>query len=170
MTEPRDAKAAPLGGGVRAQGPRPTPEQQHRESGGPGSGLFAPLRWLGRKLSGLVRWVGRRLWAPLRPIARVLMLRWAVEHLPAPVRWLGRLLTSGKERGFGFWWLVATLAIAVALGMVVALLLTPVAGLIALLVVAIWALFRRRRDKQQDCDDPTSGAPAGGIEDVSPAG
>jgi membrane protein implicated in regulation of membrane protease activity len=98
------------------------------------------------------------------------MLRWVAEHLPAPVRWLGRLITPDRERGFGFWWLVATLAVAVALGMVVALLLTPVAGLIALLVVAIWALVRRRRHKREDCDDPTSGAPAGGTEDVSPAG
>jgi hypothetical protein len=171
MTEPRDAKAVPLGGGARAEPPRPTRGQEHREPGGRGSGLFAPLRWLARKLSGLVRWVGRRLRAPLRPIARVLMLRWMAEHLPAPLRWLGRLITPDRERGFGFWWLVATLAIAVALGMVVALLLTPVAGLIALLVVAIWALVRRHRHKREDGDaDPRSDAPAGGTEHVSPAG
>jgi apolipoprotein N-acyltransferase len=95
-----------------------------------GPGLLAPLRWLNRKLSGLVRRVAR--------------------HVPAPVRWLGRLFAPGRERGFGFWWLVATLGVAVALGMVVALLLTPAAGLIALLVVAIWALVRRRRHKRAD--------------------
>jgi apolipoprotein N-acyltransferase len=98
------------------------------ESVGRGPGLRAPLRWLGRKLSGLVRRLAR--------------------HVPAPVRWLGRLFAPGRERGFGFWWLVATLGVAVALGMVVALLLTPAAGLIALLVVAIWALVRRRRHKR----------------------
>ena len=86
----------------------------------------------------------------MRAIARLLMLRWVAEHLPAPLRWLGRLL--GGEHGFGFWWLVATVCIAVALGLVVALLLSPVAGLIALLVVAIWALVRRRRHKRDDGD------------------
>src|SRR4051794_10231039 len=90
-----------------------TREQQHDESGGRRSGLLAPLRWLGRRLSGLVRSVAR--------------------HLPAPLRWLARLLAPSKKRGFGFWWLLATLAVAVALGLVVALLLSPVAGLIALL-------------------------------------
>jgi hypothetical protein len=104
---------------------------------------LTPLRWLGRTLSGLARWVDRRLGAPLRR----LMPRWVPKHVPAPLKWLGRLFAPGRERGFGFWWLVATLAIAVALGMVVALLLSPVAGLIALLVVAIWALVRRSRSK-----------------------
>jgi cobalamin synthase len=100
---------------------------QHDEPRRRGSGLLAPLRWLGRRLSGLMRSVAR--------------------HLPAPLRWLARLLAPGKKRGFGFWWLLATLAVAVALGLVVALLLSPVAGLIALLVVAIWALVRRRRKR-----------------------
>jgi cobalamin synthase len=135
---------------LRGESVPPTGERQRAEPVSEGSGLLATLRWLGRKLSGLVRWVAKRLRAPLRPIARLLMLRWAAKHLPAPLRGLGRLFAPGRERGFGFWWLVATLAVAVALGMVVALLLTPVAGLIALLVVAIWALVRRRRHKRHD--------------------
>jgi hypothetical protein len=122
-------------------------------------GLLEPLRWLGRKLSGLVRWVARRLRAPLRPIARMLTLRGLAKRLPAPLRWLGRLFAPGRERGFGFWWLVATLVVAVALGLAVALLLTPVAGLIAFLVVAIWALVRRRRRRRDDRDNRTSGSP-----------
>ena len=61
----------------------------HQTSSSRGSGLLAPLRWLGRKLSGLVRRVAK--------------------HVPAPLRWLGRLFAPGRERGFGFWWLVATL-------------------------------------------------------------
>jgi hypothetical protein len=107
-----------------------------------------------------VRWAARRLRAPLRPIARLLTLRWLAERLSAPVRWLGRLIVG--ERGFGFWWLVATLGVAVALGLVVALLLTPVAGLIALLLVAVWALVRRRRHKRDDRDNHTSRVPAHG--------
>jgi hypothetical protein len=142
---------------VATETPRSTGERQHDESGGRGSGLLAPLRWLGRKLSGLARWVVKRLGSPLRPIARLLMLRWVAEHLPAPLRWLARLVAPDREHGFGFWWLVATLGVAIALGILVALLLTPVAGLIALLVVAIWLLVRRRRRKR---DDRTSPAPA----------
>jgi membrane protein implicated in regulation of membrane protease activity len=76
------------------------------------------------------------------------MLRWVAKHLPEPLRWLGRLFAPASEPGFGFWWMVATLAVAVALGMVVALVLTPVTGIIALLVVAVWALVRRHRHKR----------------------
>jgi apolipoprotein N-acyltransferase len=97
-----------------------------------GTRLLAPLRWLGRTLSRLVRAVA--------------------EHLPAPLRWLGRLFVPGGKHGFGFWWLMATLCVALALALVVALLLAPVAGLLALLVVAIWALVRHRRRKRDDRD------------------
>jgi hypothetical protein len=139
---------------------RPPTNEQHDESGGRGSGLLASLRWLRRRLSRLARWVAQRLRAPVRPIARMLLVRWVATHVPAPLRWLGRLLAPGKERDFGFWWLLATLAVALALGMVVALLLTPVAGLIALLVVGVWALVRRRRRKRDDGDNHPSRAPA----------
>jgi hypothetical protein len=88
------------------------------------------------------------------------MLRWLTAHLPAPLRRLGRLLAPREELGFGFWWLAVTLGLAVVLGMVVALLLTPVAGIIALLVVAIWALVRWGRSKPDDGDNHTSQAPA----------
>jgi hypothetical protein len=120
------------------------------------------VHWLGRRLSGLVRWVAKWLRAGLRPIAGLLMLRPLTRRLARPLRWLGRLLAPGREHGFGFWWMVATLAVAVALGMVVALLLSPVAGLIAVLVVAIWALVRRRR-KRRSGPPPASVAnrPAG---------
>jgi apolipoprotein N-acyltransferase len=90
----------------------------------------------------------------LQPLARLLMARWVARHLPERLRWLGRLFAPAGEQGFGFWWLVATLGIAVALGMVVALLLTPVAGLIALLIVAIWALVRRHRHKRDERAHP----------------
>jgi apolipoprotein N-acyltransferase len=78
------------------------------------------------------------------------MLRWVARHLPAPLRWLGWLFAPDTEHGFGFWWLVATVGVAAALGMVVALLLTPVAGLIAALIVATWALVRRHGRKEDD--------------------
>ena len=160
----RTLHAGPAGTGKT---PPPTGEQPHGESGSRGSGLLAPLRWLGRKLSGLARWIAKRLQAPLRPIAGLLLLRWLANHLPAPLRRLGHLIAPDTERGFGFWWLVATLGIAVAVGMVVALLLTPVAGLIALLVVAIWALVRRHRRKRDDRDSRASRAELSGRPEVA---
>jgi lysylphosphatidylglycerol synthetase-like protein (DUF2156 family) len=131
-----------------------------RTSERPGSGLRSSLQWLGRKLSGLVRWVAKQLRAPLQEEARARMQSWVAKHVPAPLRWLGRLFDPDRERGFGFWWLVATLGIALVLGLVVALLLTPVAGLIALLVVAIWALVRRGRHKRHEREERTSRASA----------
>jgi hypothetical protein len=124
-----------------------------RGRGGAPAGPPAPPRRRDLGLSRLVRWVGGLL---RRPIARLRRLWSAAKHLGAPLRWL----FGGQERGFGFWWLVATLAIAVALGMVVALLLTPVAGLIALLVVAVWALVRRARRPRDDGDPGETRSPA----------
>jgi Flp pilus assembly protein TadB len=90
------------------------------------------------------------------------VLHWVVKRLPAPLRWLGDVIAPDRERSFGFWWLVATLGVAVALGMVVALLLSPAAGLIALLIVAIWALVRGHRRKRAERYDAPPDAPACG--------
>jgi Flp pilus assembly protein TadB len=131
-----ERSTAPGGAARTAKTPLPDRQQQPDEAPARRSRLLAPLRWLRRKLSRLVRWVAR--------------------HLPAPLIRLASLFDPRRERGFGFWWLVATVAVAVALGMVVALLLSPVAALIALLVVAIWALVRARRRKPDDPDSATS--------------
>jgi predicted lipid-binding transport protein (Tim44 family) len=91
----------------------------------------------------------RRLFSGLgdlvRRIARELVPRWVVQQLPAPARWIGSVLFPRGERGFGSRWLLGTLAIAAAIGLLVALLVSPVAGLLALLVVAIWALVHHAR-------------------------
>lgn len=58
------------------------------------------------------------------------------------------MATIGKDRGFGFWWLMAMAAIAAIIGLLVAVLLSPVIGLLAALVVAIWMLVRRSRSAQ----------------------
>jgi hypothetical protein len=97
--------------------------------------MLPTLRRLFRGLAGLVR-----------RIARELVPRWVVQQLPAPARWIGSLLVPRRERGFASRWLLVTLAIAAAIGMLVALLVSPVAGLLALLVVAVWALVHRARD------------------------
>ncbi len=96
------------------------------------------LRWLGGKVSKAVSRV-RSLVS--RAVDRV---RAAVS---SPVRLAKSVFmaTIGKDRGFGFWWLVATIAIALAVGLLVAVLLSPVIGIVAALVVGIWMLVRRSR-------------------------
>jgi hypothetical protein len=142
-----------------------------RESGdgdrrtGTSSVLLAPFRWLRRKLSDVLRWVKKRLAGPfgsLRRVQRSLLsaLRWVAARLPAPVRWLLRLFAPGQQRGFGNRWLLATLAVAAALGLLVALLATPVAAVIALPVAAVWSLVRRIRHRRDRNRAVAAGAPA----------
>ena len=98
-----------------------------------------------------------------KAVARVLgramhVLRSAISLLPRAAHWLRgqigppvRLVRSlfmatiAKDRGFGFWWLVAMAAIALAIGLLITVLLSPVLGIIAALIVAIWMLARRSR-------------------------
>ena len=93
------------------------------------SRLFMPLRWLRRKLSSAVGWVRAQIRSPARLVKSV-------------------LATIGKDRGFGFWWLVVTAAIALTVGLLVAVLLSPVIGILAALIVGIWMLVRGRRSSQ----------------------
>jgi hypothetical protein len=94
------------------------------------SRLFMPLRWLRGKLSSAVGWVR----AQIRSSARLIK-----SLIPA---------MTGKDRGFGFWWLVITAAIALTVGLLVAVLLSPVIGILAALIVGIWMLVRRGRSPQ----------------------
>jgi hypothetical protein len=87
------------------------------------SRLFMPLRWLRGKLSSAVSWV-----------------RAEIKSL--------FMATIGKDRGFGFWWLVVTVAIALTIGLLVAVLVSPVIGILAALIVGIWMLVRRSRSSQ----------------------
>ena len=68
-------------------------------------------------------------------------------------------LPSGQDRihgnhrkgpRFGFWWFVATLALAVAIGLILAVVLSPVLGLLAAIGVGIWMLVRRSRSSDND--------------------
>ena len=58
------------------------------------------------------------------------------------------LAASGEERGFWFWWLVVTVTIALAIGLVVAVLLSPIIGLLAALIVGIWMLVKGGRSAE----------------------
>ena len=111
-----------------------------------------PLRWLRGKLSSAVGWVR----AQIRPSARVIRsllpraVGWVRAQIRSPVRLAKSLFmaTIGKDRGFGFWWLVVTVAIALTVGLLVAVLLSPVIGLLAALIVGIWMLVRHRHSSQ----------------------
>ena len=91
--------------------------------------LFMPLRWLRRKVSSAVGWVRAQIRSPARLVKSL-------------------MATIGKDRGFGFWWLVVTAAIALTVGLLVAVLLSPVIGILAALIVGIWMLVRGRRSSQ----------------------
>lgn len=135
-----------------------THSNEHKHDGA-GSWLLAPLRWLRKKVSGAVRWVAKLLRKTLRPALR-LMSRWPFRAI------IGALLRPREQRGFGFWWPIAMIAIAGALGLLVAVLLTPVAGILAALVVGIWAIVSRlsgrraeaKRDEQRRKAEPSAGA------------
>jgi hypothetical protein len=92
--------------------------------------LFMPLRWLRGKLSSAAGWVRAKISSPARLIKSLFMA------------------TIGKDRGFGFWWLVVTVAIALTIGLLVAVLVSPVIGILAALIVGIWMLVRRSRSSQ----------------------
>ena len=93
--------------------------------------LSAPLRWVRKMFARASRWLRRRL-----------------KFAPAAMLDMFRRLSSG--RGFGFWWLVVTLLLAGVVGLLVAALLTPVTGILACLVVAVWFLIRKSTGNSRD--------------------
>jgi hypothetical protein len=93
--------------------------------------LAASLRWLRKMFAKGSRWLSRRLrFSP-----------------SAVLDWFKRLSAG---RGFGYWWLVVTVLLAAAVGLLVAALLTPVTGLLALPAVAIWFLIRKGTGRSRD--------------------
>jgi hypothetical protein len=101
-----------------------------KDRGRKSSWLFTPLRWLRGKLSSAVGWVRAQIRSPARLIKSLVTA------------------TIGKDRGFGFWWLVVTAAIALTVGLLMAVLLSPVIGILAALIVGIWMLVSRSRSPQ----------------------
>ena len=122
------------------------------------SRLFMPLRWLRGKLSSAVGWVRAQIAPQIdrgRERSRLFMpLRWLRGKLSSAVGWVRAeikslfMATIGKDRGFGFWWLVVTVATALTIGLLVAVLVSPVIGILAALIVGIWMLVRRSRSSQ----------------------
>lgn len=111
-----------------------------------------PLRWLRDGLSSAVGGVRARVRASARSI-RSLLSR-AVGRLRDEIESRARLIKSlflatvGEDRGFGFWWLMITIAIVLTIGLLVAALLSPVIGILAALIVGIWMLVRGGRSSQ----------------------
>jgi hypothetical protein len=117
--------------------------------------LLAPLRRLGRRLKDALRAILRRRRGPLAALAAMPALRWLARRLPTPLRLLLRAFAGviGGKRAFGPTWMVVTVGIALGIAALVAVLLLPVAGLIALIVLGISRLVRRVRRRRS----PTSG-------------
>lgn len=117
------------------------------------------VRWLAAKLSKAVSRVRARVTAWTRSVRSLpsRAVHWVRAGTASPVRLAKYLFRSakslvtaaiGKDRGFGFWWLAVTVALALAVGLLVAALLSPVIGVVAALVVGIWMLIRRNRSSQ----------------------
>jgi hypothetical protein len=114
---------------------------------------FAPLRWLRTKLSRAAGQVRARVRDSARSVIRFVLPRaasWLRGKIGSPVRLVKSVFmaTIGKDRGFTFWWLMMTAAIALIIGLLLAVLVSPVIGIIAALVVGIWMLIRRSRSSQ----------------------
>lgn len=105
--------------------------------------LGAPFRWARRMFAKASRWLRRRL--KFAPSALLDMFKRLTRG-----RALDMLKRLSRERGFGFWWLVVTLALAAIVGLLVAALLTPVTGILACLGVGVWFLFRKVGDKSRN--------------------
>ena len=92
-----------------------------------------------------------------------------IDALLSPLRWVYTKFRSGLESlrsrlrtlieqgiggfggGFGFWWMATTILLAGFVGLLVAILVTPVMGILAFLVVAIGSLLARG-DSEEDTD------------------
>jgi hypothetical protein len=118
------------------------------------SRLLTPLKRLGQKFLDVLEELASDPADGARKLGALAVASLLAKRLPGPLGWLAGLISSylEGERGFGFWWQVATLGVALAVGALVALLVLPVAALIALLVVGIVMLVQRGRNKDGDED------------------
>jgi hypothetical protein len=127
-------------------------------------GLLKPLRWLARGLSRAadrVRASARSVISSVSRAVRSLVSRSVRSLVSRAAGWLGGAVGSrarlvkalfraaiGEDRGFVFWWLVVTAGLALAVGLLVAALLSPVIGILAALIVGIWMLVRGGRSSE----------------------
>lgn len=109
----------------------------------------APFRWLRKAASTALRPLRTLINSLVRPLRAL---------ISSPVRLAKTIFmaTIGRDRGFGFWWLLATIAIALVIGLLVAVVLSPVIGILAAIVVGIWILVRSSRSSNSDEDGSAS--------------
>jgi hypothetical protein len=91
-------------------------------------------------------------------------LRWVSTKVKSALESLGKRLRSlieggigGFGGGFGFWWIATTVLVAGFVGLLVAILVSPVAGILAFLIVGIGALLAGG-ESDEDADPATSAA------------
>jgi Flp pilus assembly protein TadB len=105
------------------------------------TGLFGSLKRFAQRLRERLvagaRWLRERAAALLR-------------KLRSPLATLLRAAAGDREPSLGARWLMVTLIVALALGMVLAALLSPVVGVLALIGVGVWALVRRSRGRRRN--------------------
>jgi Flp pilus assembly protein TadB len=105
------------------------------------TGLFGSLKRFAQRLRERLvagaRWLRERAAALLR-------------KLRSPFAALLGASTGDRDPSFGARWLRVTLVVALALGVVLAALLSPVVGLLALLGVGVWVLVRRTRGRRRN--------------------
>lgn len=141
-----DTKRRNPGGPGRSSARGGTARARKADRGRGPSRLSLALSWLRRKLSRAASWLRTQIKARVaRSLSR------AAGWLRARIRPVMRMVKSraaaaiGTDHGFGFWWLVSMAAIAFTIGLIVTVLLSPVIGIVAALVAAIWMLVRRNR-------------------------
>ena len=81
------------------------------------SRLLTPLKWLRRKFLEVFNALVSEHGIVCANCA-VLAATMLAKRLPGPLRWLAELFIAGMkgDRGFGFWWLVVTLGVALGVG------------------------------------------------------
>jgi hypothetical protein len=156
-----------------AQAPDPSGFEDN-DSEDPGSGdnaardrkrrwWMAPFRFVRNVASAFLRPVGNIASAILRPIRELIRPIRALIRSPFRLAKTVFMATIGRDRGFGFWWLVVTLALAVAIGLIVGVVLSPVLGLLAAIGVGIWMLVRRSGSSDSDEPDDADQQAAAGL-------
>jgi hypothetical protein len=104
------------------------------------------LRALWESLRLALRRLQRKIKRALTtPQARAILTALLARRLPGPLRVLVEGIGDPDQRGFLFWWLVITLVLALAIGLLLSIALAPITGIVALVGVGVWTLIEQGR-------------------------